>query len=257
MSSVVRQIAGNKWIYCPAPRKDPRVRVFCFPYAGGSPLIFRTWPDALPDTVEVMAVRLPGHDSRIRELAFTEWDPLLETIEQALSEYLDLPFVLFGHSLGASIAYELAQRMQRSQRSMMHSHLVVSGRRCPHMPSCRMPMHHLPQQEFFERLRQMNGILPEVLENTRLMAVLEPSIRADIKLAETWKGTTETPLDVPITALSGALDDIDSTGDMQGWTRYSSIHCSLITLPGGHFFIHTAELQILEILAGVVDCIQR
>ena len=245
----------NKLLYRPFPQKDPHVRIFCFPYAGGSTFIFRSWAHALPSTVEIMAVRLPGHDSRIRELAITEWSPLLEEVEQFISEYLDVPFVLFGHSLGASIAYELAHRIQQSPARRMLKHLIISGRHCPHGRSPYASMHALPSPAFFERLQRMKGIPADVLANRPLMAVLEPSIRADIKLAETWKGTTEC-LKVPMTVLSGAFDEVAPQVEVSGWVEYSNMPCSLITLPGDHFFIHTAEAMILDIVAAVVDDIE-
>lgn len=242
----IKTAIGSNWLYCPTPRQEAQMRLFCFPYAGGSPFMFRTWAARLPEHIEIVAVCLPGRNSRVREAAFSEWVSLLEATEAALVPYFDKPFVLFGHSLGALIAYELAQTFQPQ-------YLLISGRRSPHTPERKPPMYSCPGSAFIERLREMNGISSEVLADSKLMTVLEPMIRADIKLAETWKLTERQPLDVPIAAFCGLEDNIDTVEDMQGWERYTRREFSLYTFPGDHFFLHTAEEILLETISNLCN----
>lgn len=240
----------NTWFYWTELRKNVRIRLFCFPYAGGSPTIFRKWASKLPQNVEIIAVRLPGRDIRIREAAFSEWLPLLSAIEQALTPYFDKPFAFFGHSLGASLVYELTRRLS-NQNNSLPIQLLISGCRCPHLPLRQPPMWNLPKQEFLRRLREMNGTELEVLEDKRLIALLEPTLRADIKLAESWECTTRQPLNVPITVFSGLEDDIAPPSDMQDWRYYTNLEFYSYTLPGNHFFLHSSERILLDYISNI------
>ncbi|OKH56763.1 hypothetical protein NIES2130_23405 [Scytonema sp. HK-05] len=244
----------NSWLYWPAFRKNAWMRLFCFPYAGGSPTMFRSWLNRLPESIEIVAVRLPGRDARIKEPAFSEWSALLNAMELALAPYFDNRFAFFGHSLGASLAYELAQRLHNQEKIPL-TQLLISGCQCPHLRRRKPPMHHLPRQEFLERLREMNGTPSEVLKDKVLMALLEPTLRADIKLAETWEGTTRQPLNVPITAFSGLMDDVAPPPDMQDWKRYTNAEFSFYTLPGNHFFVHTSEEMLLRTISSICSSI--
>jgi medium-chain acyl-[acyl-carrier-protein] hydrolase len=209
--------------------------------------MFHSWSNKLPEQVELIALRLPGRDSRIGEAAFSQWTPLLSAIKQALVPYLDQPFAFFGHSLGASLAYELTRKLH-DQKNLLPRQLIISGCRCPHLPRRKPPLYNLPKQEFFESLRQMNGIPLEVFENTEIMALVEPTLRADIKLAETWEGNREQPLNVPITAFSGLEDEIVPPADMKGWEHYTNKEFSFHTFPGDHFFVHSSEEMLLNTL---------
>ncbi|AUX34635.1 thioesterase [Sorangium cellulosum] len=230
----------NRWIYRPAPRVNARLRMFCFPYAGGSPSVFRGWVHAIPADVDVMAVRLPGRDSRIKEPAYREWPALLAAIEDSLLELLTGRFVFFGHSMGAAVAYELARQL--SAKGKPHpAHLLLAGCRAPHVPRYVPAIHHLPDEEFYEGLRDISGTPPEVLADKKFMALFAPTLRADIKLAETWSGTANEPLDVPITVFAGADDALAPPDRIPEWGRYTTGRFTAHVLPGEHFFLRTSE----------------
>ena len=101
----------NSWVTCPKPRAQARLRLFCFPYAGGGTSIFRTWLDDLPPSIQICSVQLPGRESRLREPCFTRLEPLVQALVQAFPPYLDMPYAFFGHSLGALIGFELAREI--------------------------------------------------------------------------------------------------------------------------------------------------
>jgi len=212
--------------------------------------MFRSWADQLPKYVEVVGVRLPGRDMRIKETPFSEWPLLLNATEKALAPYLDKPFTFFGHSLGARIAYELTRRLQ-NQGKPLPRQLLIAACRCPHIPNASQYMHDLPEKEFHECLQRMSGTPPEVLEDRRLMAILEPTIRADMKLAEIWGGIVQEPLNVPIAAFSGLEDDIDPSAKMVEWELYTNVKFTFHALPGNHFFIHSSKALLLNRLAHI------
>ncbi len=239
--------ADELWLLRPAPRAEARLRLFCFPYAGGTPNVFRSWAERLPEDIELIGVRLPGRDMRLREKAFTDWTLLLDATEEALLPHFDKPFAFFGHSFGARIAFELTKQLE-ARKLPLPEQLFLSGCRSPHIPPPQPILHVLPREEFFERLRVMNGTPAEVLQNQTLMRMLEPTMRADMQLSELWRNSPRR-VRVPIAAFSGAVDPIDPPPTMSDWGRYTSASFSFHVLEGDHFFLHSREEELLETLS--------
>ncbi|MDQ3951623.1 MAG: thioesterase domain-containing protein, partial [Actinomycetota bacterium] len=106
-------MSADRWTVVARPNQDPRVRLFCFPYAGGSAATYRTWSDVLPPDVEVQAVQLPGREWRLKEEPFRSVFPLVEELAVVLKDRFESPFAFFGHSLGALISFELARELRR------------------------------------------------------------------------------------------------------------------------------------------------
>jgi surfactin synthase thioesterase subunit len=221
------------------------LRLFCFPYTGGGAIVFRSWREFLPAQIEVCPVEIPGRGTRLMEIPFTQLKPLIEALAPALVPYLNKPFALFGHSMGALIAFEVARKLsQEYGRSPVH--LFVSGRGGPHIPE-RSPIHHLSDSEFIEGLRSLNGTSTEVLDNHELMQLLIPTLRADFTMAETYVFTPGTPLDCPITAFGGLQDPEAKPKDIITWRQYTSDAFSSHMLTGDHFFINTAREPLLQL----------
>lgn len=238
----------NPWATFPRPRQHPRVRLFCFPYAGGSSLVYRQWPDGLPADVELCAVQLPGRGNRLREPAYTQLPPLVEVLSTALLPYLDVPFAFFGHSMGATIGFELARSLRRA-RAPEPFHLFVSGRRAPQSPDTDPPSYHLPEPAFVEQLRQLNGTPKEVLEHPEMMQLLLPLLRADFQLIQTYAYKPGPPLACPITAFGG-VQDLDAGRDLlELWREQTTAGFSLHMLPGDHFFLHTSRDLLLQTIS--------
>lgn len=229
------------------------LRLFCFPYAGSSALVFRNWPNGLPDTIEVCAVQLPGRSDRLSEEPYTNLALLTEAIGQAMLSYLDMPFALFGHSLGAMISFEVA-RFLRRRGARPPECLFVAGRRAPHIPDTEVIQHAMPESELIEQLRQLNGTPNEVFDNPELLQLILPVIRADFKLAETYTYTFEPPLSCPIAAFCGLEDQEENRERLEAWREHTISKFSLRTLAGGHFFLHSSESDLLRGLAQELLC---
>ncbi|MEH2041214.1 thioesterase II family protein [Nostoc sp.] len=234
----------NSWVRCPKPNPQARLRLFCFPYAGGSVSIFRTWSEeVLPVEIEVCPIQLPGRESRLQEPPFTQLSRLLETLAQVMHPYLNMPFAFFGHSMGALISFELARQLRR-QYSLNPVHLFVSGRAAPQIPISDSSIHQLPESEFIEKLRYLNGTPESVLKNPELMHLLLPILRADFAVCETYVYSNEEPLDCPISTFGGLQDDEVSYEDIAAWRELTNSSCTLRMFPGNHFFLHSNQALI-------------
>lgn len=238
----------NSWITCPKPNPQAELRLFCFPYAGGSSLIFRTWASSLPKKIEVCPVELPGRGTQMKSPPFTKMEPLVSAIASIILPYLDKPFAFFGHSMGGLLSFELARRL-RKEYGKQPSHLFVSASRAPQIPSPKPPIHALPETEFKQELHRLNGTPASVLENTELMQLLTPLLRADFAVLETYVYAQEPPLECPIAAFGGLEDQEVNTQELEGWRSQTQNSFQLEMFSGDHFFIHSAQSLLLENLA--------
>ena len=237
----------TSWLANWKPNRRASVRLFCFPYAGGGDSIFRSWHQNLPETIEVCPVQLPGRGSRTTESPYTNINQLVQDAGQALTPYIDKPFVLFGHSMGALIAFELARHMRR-EYSAQPVHLFVSGRCSPQTISGPLDS-KLFDSELPEMLRRNNGTPEEVLENPELMELVAPVLRADVALCNSYVYTSKPPFSFPITAFGGLDDHGVPRHRIEGWREHTTGPFALRMLPGDHFFLNTARLPLLEAIS--------
>jgi medium-chain acyl-[acyl-carrier-protein] hydrolase len=205
----------------------------CIPFAGGNPEIFGPWAQWLSADIDLLAIRLPGHGRRMREVPFGSWDELVDDTIDALTPFLAQPHALYGHCFGGRLAYELAHRAHTE----MTVRLFVSGCRSPDTPSAGAQVCQLPDAEFCSALAQMGVAPAEVLESAELMRILLPAIRGEIRLAELWGDRHGGGLDVPITAMYGRQDRTAERRGMAGWSGISTRGCEFVEVPGGHFFL--------------------
>jgi medium-chain acyl-[acyl-carrier-protein] hydrolase len=240
--------ASSNWFLCRKAGGRASLRLFCFPYAGGSASIFRGWPESLPASVEVCAVQLPGRGSRLLEPAVTEMPQLVRALALAIVPYLDKPFAFFGHSMGSTISLELARHL-RAEHRIEPAHLFVSGSRAPHVRNTEPHSYDLPDAEFLEELRRLNGTPAEILEHPELMQLMMPVLRADFKLFQTYAYTEAAPLSCPITAYGGLQDREVDRKRLQVWRAQTTAHFSLNMIPGDHFFIHASQPALLSSLS--------
>jgi medium-chain acyl-[acyl-carrier-protein] hydrolase len=227
----------SRWIECSRPRPGARARIFTLPYSGGGASLFRTWGADLPPELEVCAIQLPGREVRIREPPFRTAEALVEALRPELTPRLDLPFVIFGHSMGAVVAYALARALVRAGGPRPHK-LLVSARPAPHLAPRHSPIHPLPDHELIDVLsRRYQAIPAAVLHEPELLALLLPMLRADLTLAETFHADPA-PLPLPIHAFGGRHDHTVSVAELDAWRAHTAHTFTLETLDGGHFFLN-------------------
>lgn len=239
----------ESWITCSKLNPQARLRLFCFPCAGGMASAYRTWSNKLVPDVEVYSVQLPGRGSRMMERPFTKLSHLVQTLLPILRPYLNRPFAFFGHSLGAVLGFELARQLrQRGYASPVR--LLVCSSPAPQRPILNPPIHTLPEAAFVAALsRRYNAIPQAVLQNNELMQLFLPSLRADFAMLETYVYTTERPLDCPISVFGGLQDGAINLDDLEAWRNQTNSSFTLQMFPGDHFFLHNHQLSFLEALS--------
>jgi medium-chain acyl-[acyl-carrier-protein] hydrolase len=241
--------AASAWILRPRPRAGARLRLFCFPFAGGTAAAYRSWTEALPSQVDVCPIQLPGRGSRFREAPFRRASDLVGAAADALRPHLDLPFAFFGHSMGALVAFELAREFRR--RSWPGPVLLaVSGHHAPQRPDPDPPFGHLPDAEFLEEIRvRYDGIPAEVLAEEELLKLVLPVMRADVLVLESHPYAEEPPLDCALSCFGGEQDRHTRRDDLEAWREQTRGPFTLRTFPGGHFFIESAREAVLRALS--------
>jgi medium-chain acyl-[acyl-carrier-protein] hydrolase len=212
---------------------DRRIKLFCFPYAGGSSSLYKDWKNSLPVSVQVVPVELPGRGTRLNEPRLTSMKVLIQALAPAVGAVADTPFALFGHSLGAVIAFELARSVRR-EYGRKPEILFVSGRRGPQIPDSEPPSYNLPDDEFIRELRRIGGTPEEVLEHAEMMELMIPLLRSDFQLIQTYQYTADEPFDCPMVAYDGLDDDEETSGRLAAGRDQTTSRFALHMLPGGH-----------------------
>lgn len=226
-----------RWLLALRGAGPLRHRLFCFPYAGAGATVYRRLARLVPPGLEICAVQLPGREERLTETAFVRLDAIVSALVREIQPLTAAPFAFFGHSMGALIAFELARELRR-QGLAMPQHLFVSGRRPPHLPGRSRPLHALPSAELRRELRELQGMPAEVLDNVELMALVEPILRADFEVCETYAYAAGEPLDVPLSVFGGTSDPEAPADELEGWRRHSARFAGVRLLPGHHFYLH-------------------
>ena len=237
----------TNWITCPRPNRDAALRLFCLPFAGGGASTYRLWPSQLPGVVEVCPVQLPGREERYREPAFTSLIGLSRAVAREMTPFLDRPFALFGHSMGALLAFEIARALRHS-RAASPAALLLAAYPEPDASSARAPIHHLPDAAFIAEMRRLQGTSEAVLDNQELMAFVLPILRADFRACDTYRYTPEPPIDCPIVAYGGRDDQEVSLRDLDQWRVHTTASFERRLFDGNHFFIQSQrELLLADI----------
>jgi medium-chain acyl-[acyl-carrier-protein] hydrolase len=236
---------SSDWLPALTPNSCVKLRLFCFPYAGGADYIFSGWRKMLPETIEVCPVRLPGRAQRMQEEPFTNLPALVRAASSSLSSHLDKPFALFGHSMGALVCFELARQLRRDY-GVRPAHLFVSACRSPQTATDDSPGHDLSMDDLMAMLRSPDGLPDGAAEDDELIDMLLPCLRADIAICRTYVYSPEPPLDCPITAFGGLQDNKISRDSLEGWREHTARSFHLRVLPGDHYFLHTSQLLLLR-----------
>lgn len=235
----------NGWAVYPSRNPNARLRLFCFPYAGGGATVFSTWPRMLPPEVEVVAVQPPGREARIGEKPYGDLAQLVDAMHPQLLPHMDKPFAFYGHSNGGLMAFELARTLRRTGGPMPR-HLFVGGRPAPQVVLEEELIHALPHDEFLAALRRFAGTPEEILQNAEIMELVEPLLRADFSLGETYRWVPEAPLDLPISAYHGQGDEEVTADQVEAWREQTTREFRFRIFPGDHFFVNGDRAAVLQ-----------
>ncbi|MFD9735274.1 thioesterase II family protein [Umezawaea sp. NPDC059074] len=236
---------ASPWLRCRTPRPRSDVRVVCLPHAGGSAGFYGTWGAAAPEDVEVVAVQYPGREDRLTEPFADGMARLTSRIAAAVAALDERPTVLFGHSFGALVAYEVT-RLLEVRHDRVLSGLVVSGRRAPSDPPSGA-VHLLPDDAVVAELARLGGTGGELLAIPEARAVFLPAIREDFRLAETYRHAPGVEPGCPVTAVIGDDDTEVDAAQAALWAAHTTGPFALRTLPGGHFYLLDHAPAVLEL----------
>ncbi|MFV8781306.1 thioesterase II family protein [Microbulbifer sp. SA54] len=227
----------NDWLLIPKLKPESSHRLVCFPYAGGTAATYIRWADWLPDSVELIAVQPPGRSSHIHVPPCLTMNALVRGAHKALESYLsDKPYSIFGHSLGARVAFELVKRLERTGCALP-SHLYVSASRAPHLTTLRNPSFTLPDEMFLDKMRRMGGMPDSILRDPEQLALYLPSLRADFRIVDTYRGKVS-QVPVPIHCFYSRDDEHIDVEDALAWIDYSRCGFSSEEVGGGHFYVN-------------------
>ncbi|UCH96227.1 MAG: thioesterase [Candidatus Aminicenantes bacterium] len=224
-----------------------RIKLFCFPYAGGSSLVYSNWKDHLDKRILVYPVELAGRGRRIADPFYNSMDEAVEDVLRMIKYDLsDAPYAFFGHSMGTGVAYHTAQKI-RGKTFPQPVHIFCAGRGAPHiLRKDKPPYHTLPEDEFREKVMDLGGTPEEFFQQPELLEILLPLLRADFKIS--WEFTkfyhdrfdTMKPLDCNLTVFIGKEDDIKPE-QIKGWKAHTTKTCTILSFDGGHFFLNHRE----------------
>ena len=235
------------WILGSRTNLNARLRLFCFPSAGGGATAYYSWVSALAPEIEVCPVQLPGRENRLGERPFLDFSQLMQALSTALLPYLTRPFAFYGHSMGALISYGLARQL-RQYHALMPEHLFISSYRAPQIPNSET-LHLLTDAELASKVLEMDGTDPALMKNSELRQLLLPIMRADFSVCESYVHTAGESLACPITAFGGLQDSRVSQAALEAWREQTRGMFTLHMMHGGHFFLRGMQQPLLQMIS--------
>ncbi|MGX1950892.1 thioesterase II family protein [Streptomyces anulatus] len=228
-------VVADGWLRRYPATAGVRRRLLVLPHAGGSAGFFHSWGTAFDSGTELLVARYPGRQDRLGDPCITAMDELADRVTEAILPFHDVPLSLFGHSMGASLAYEVALRLEhRHGRSPAALH--VSSRRPPHRLTPRA-LHEQGDEALIEEVRRLGGTDESVLRDPDLREIILPAIRGDFTIVGTYGPRPAHPVGCPVYAYIGDEDPGTSVEDMSAWSDVAPAGFRLDVLPGGHFYL--------------------
>ena len=225
----------------------------CLPFAGAGASFYRPWSsDAYRSNLRIVPLQLPGRERRIDEEPLREVPAAVDELVGQLPEALDgvTRMALFGHSLGAVLAYELAARLTTTP-GVEVARLFVSGSPPPDAPRQQRAT-GLPDDEFLARVAEFAGFNHAAMDDPELRELVLPTLRADIQLHEDYRPGTRDPLPVPVTALRGTSDKLVGAEEAMGWAKFTGRDFAYAELPGGHMYLVESSVPLLRLIERAV-----
>jgi len=226
---------------------EGKLRLFCLPWAGGGALPYRAWREPLGTVAAVVPVRLPGRETRSGEAAYERIEPLVEALAGQIAPFIDKPYALFGHSMGAGIAFELTRELRRAGLPLPVS-LHASGARAPQYRLNHQPPPEPTMRDFIEELRRLEGFPPSVLNNPELLKLALPSLLSDARLYRHYRYEPGAPLALPVFAYGGEADPNVTAQHLNAWGEQTTVYFKRSEFRGGHFYLEPSQAALLAAL---------
>jgi surfactin synthase thioesterase subunit len=233
------------WLRRYRPATAPTTRLACLPHAGGSAPYFLPLAAALSPTVDVVAVQYPGRQDRRGEPAIDDLAVLADRVTGALAGQSDLPLSIFGHSMGASLGFEVARRLEAQGEHPVR--LFASGRRAPSMFRDEN-VHRHGDEAILAEVRRLNGTDSTLLDDEDLMRAALPALRADYKAAERYSAPAKATIKAAVTVLTGDRDPKTTIAEAEAWARHTTGEFDVHVFTGGHFFLGEQSEAVTKVL---------
>ncbi|MES2731618.1 MAG: thioesterase domain-containing protein [Bacteroidota bacterium] len=226
-----------------------KINLFCLPFAGGNKYSYRKYEEKSPPFINLIPLEYPGRGSRVQEPLLGDVTELLDDLYQQIKSRVDRgSYAIYGHSMGGLMACLLARKVIENGHSSP-LHLFITGTTGPSALSRKDKKRHLlGKKEFMEEVKSLNGTLEDILQNEELLEYLEPILRADFKVIESYNHTEIPPLDIAITVITGTQEDM-TMEDIYLWQKETSAAVNFIRMPGNHFFINQYPFEIIQVIA--------
>ncbi|MCX5195608.1 alpha/beta fold hydrolase [Streptomyces sp. NBC_00249] len=235
------------WVRRFQPRPDSAVRLVCLPHAGGSASFYLPMARTMPDFVDVLCVQYPGRQDRRTEPLLDTVPALADQVFTALLPWADRPLAYFGHSMGASVAYEVARRFER-EKGVVAAALFASGRRAPSAPR-HETAHLLDDRGLIEEVKSLSGTDTRLLGDDEVLRMVLPAIRADYRAAETYTPEPGEPLHCPVVAMIGSDDPKVTEAEAAAWSTHTEGPFALRVFSQGHFYLVRDQAEVIRTLS--------
>ncbi|EPT35020.1 thioesterase II family protein [Streptococcus agalactiae] len=229
-----------------------KARLFLFPYAGGGSAAFRNWADKFED-IQLSTILYPGRECRFSDTPVDNIDVLSKEIFSEIINTVDfeLPYFLFGHSMGTKVVYEVALKIKESEYPNPVG-IIISGGRAPCYKEPR-PIYHLDDNRFRESLKRYDGTPKEIIENEELFNIFLPMLRADFIVDEKYEKEKVEKLDTEILGLMGNVDEEISVDELIKWEDYTTAGFGCETISGAHMFVITNPDEVIIKIKQFID----
>ncbi len=230
-----------------------KIKLFCFPFAGGAASSYNVFKQYLSPEIEMNAIELAARGRRMREPNYTSIDGAVDDVFNIIRDNLSSgPYAFYGHSMGSMISFELAFRVLGAGLPMP-VHIIFSGRAAPYISrENKRTLHHLSDDEFKRQLLEMGGTPKEFFEHPELLEVFLPLLKGDFTLTETYVHPPHNEkLDCNFTVLSGKQDE-DTPEEVEAFREHTSGTCDIHYFEGDHFFIYDEPRKMMEIINNAV-----
>ncbi|MEJ2626060.1 MAG: alpha/beta fold hydrolase [Pseudolabrys sp.] len=244
--SQVHSDGSEDWFRFYSPNPAARFQLVCFPHAGAGASFYRRWAQALPPSVELLAVQYPGREDRIAEDLIPDITELARAVSASLRRIVRKQVVLFGHSMGATLAFEVARHLEREGIAI--THLFVSAQTAPSQHR-RTKFHLQGDAVLLDEIRRLSATPMEIFENREVCQVLLPAIRNDYRAIETYTDDHSGRVFCPITVLLADKDTEVTQDEARGWSRCSHGRSATRRFSGGHFYLVDQWREVIKSIA--------
>lgn len=233
----------SAWFPYLQKRPDPKVRILCFHHSGASAAVYRVWPSFFNEEVEIIPVQLPGREARFSEPFISDISKFNESLLPQIIDLNDKPLVLFGHSLGGILAFNVALELEK--RNCPPQKVFISACLPPHEIKQRSPIYDLSEKKFISVVKSYGGLPKAITENRDMLNLLLPRLRADFKLFETSTCLENSLIQTPICVFSAKKDSIAPSKKIIGWNNYTQGECISKVFHGDHFYYQTNTRELV------------